>query len=207
MKYVSEYRKAELVQVVLSEIVNEVTQSWVIMEICGGQTHAIVRHGLDQLLPEKIELVHGPGCGGYPADQILAKGSSVNDKCSAKQDDPGIHCRRNSSDQIWEQGMRAETNKMFALVSKAREKAAAGVDYSSRTGALCPFCGKKAKIYRTTPWDGTTRTRYHRCRNTKCLIASLGITIKSVEEDRVVQEPPVGPDIIDQKANEPGQTL
>jgi hydrogenase expression/formation protein HypD len=39
-----------------------VTQPWVIMEICGGQTHAIVRHGIDQLLPEEIELVHGPGC-------------------------------------------------------------------------------------------------------------------------------------------------
>ena len=91
--------------------------------------------------------------------------------------------------------MRQETKNMFALVSKAREKAAAGVDYSSRTGALCPYCGKKAKIYNTRPWEGITRVRYHRCRNTACLIASLGITIKSIEEDRVIQEPPVGPDI------------
>ncbi len=86
------------------------------------------------------------------------------------------------------------TKKMFALVAMAREKAAAGVSYSSRTGALCPFCGKKAKIYRTERWEGSLRVRYHRCQSTACLIASLGITVKSIEEDRVVQEPPVGPD-------------
>ena len=103
--------------------------------------------------------------------------------------------------------MREETIKMFALVAKAREKAATGVDYSSRTGALCPYCGNRAKIYSTKPWEGSTRIRYHNCKNTKCLIASLGITIKSIEEDRVVQKPPVGPDIIDQNANGQGQTL
>jgi hydrogenase expression/formation protein HypD len=62
MKYVSEYRDSKLVQGVLTEIRSVVTQPWVIMEICGGQTHSIVRHGLDQLLPDEIELVHGPGC-------------------------------------------------------------------------------------------------------------------------------------------------
>ncbi len=62
MKYVTEYRDAKLVQVVLADIHKEVTQPWVIMEICGGQTHSIVRHGIDQLLPPEIELVHGPGC-------------------------------------------------------------------------------------------------------------------------------------------------
>jgi hydrogenase expression/formation protein HypD len=62
MKYVSEYRDSKLVQGVLVEIRSAVTQPWVIMEICGGQTHSIVRHGLDQLLPDEIELVHGPGC-------------------------------------------------------------------------------------------------------------------------------------------------
>ena len=62
MKYVTEYRDAELVRGVLNEIQRTVTQPWVIMEICGGQTHAIVRHGIDQLLPPEIELVHGPGC-------------------------------------------------------------------------------------------------------------------------------------------------
>ncbi len=62
MKHVQEYRDADLVRGVLREIRRSVTQPWVIMEICGGQTHAIMRHGLDQLLPEEIELVHGPGC-------------------------------------------------------------------------------------------------------------------------------------------------
>jgi len=62
MKYISEYRDAELVGGVLRKIKRAVTQPWVIMEICGGQTHSIVRHGIDQLLPEEIELVHGPGC-------------------------------------------------------------------------------------------------------------------------------------------------
>ena len=62
MKYVTEYRDAALVGATLREIGRTVTRPWVIMEICGGQTHAIVRHGLDQLLPPEIELVHGPGC-------------------------------------------------------------------------------------------------------------------------------------------------
>lgn len=62
MKYVSEYRNADLVKGVIDEIHQTVTRPWTIMEICGGQTHAIVRHGLDQLLPPEIELVHGPGC-------------------------------------------------------------------------------------------------------------------------------------------------
>jgi hydrogenase expression/formation protein HypD len=62
MKYVSEYRDAALVKGVIDEIHRIVTRPWVLMEICGGQTHAIVRHGIDQLLPPEIELVHGPGC-------------------------------------------------------------------------------------------------------------------------------------------------
>jgi hydrogenase expression/formation protein HypD len=62
MKYVTEYRDAKLVRKTVDKIRETITKSWVIMEICGGQTHAIVRHGLDQLLPTGIELVHGPGC-------------------------------------------------------------------------------------------------------------------------------------------------
>ena len=63
MKYVAEYRDAELVRGVIDEIARTVMRPWTLMEICGGQTHAIVRHGIDQLLPDEIELVHGPG---YP---------------------------------------------------------------------------------------------------------------------------------------------
>ncbi len=62
MKYVTEYRDAALVRGVMDEIRRTVTRPWTIMEICGGQTHAIVRYGLDQLLPPEVELVHGPGC-------------------------------------------------------------------------------------------------------------------------------------------------
>ncbi len=62
MKYVTEFRDVDLVKAALGEIRRMVTRPWVLMEICGGQTHSIVRHGLDQLLPPEIELVHGPGC-------------------------------------------------------------------------------------------------------------------------------------------------
>ena len=62
MKYMDEFRDADLVKRTIGEIQRTVTRPWVIMEICGGQTHAIMRYGLDQLLPPEIELVHGPGC-------------------------------------------------------------------------------------------------------------------------------------------------
>ncbi len=62
MKYIQEYRDKTLVKAVVDEIARKVTRPWVIMEVCGGQTHAIMRHGLDQLIPQQIELVHGPGC-------------------------------------------------------------------------------------------------------------------------------------------------
>jgi len=62
MKYMDEFRDADLVKRTLDEIQRTVTRPWVIMEICGGQTHAIMRYGLDQLLPPEIEMVHGPGC-------------------------------------------------------------------------------------------------------------------------------------------------
>jgi len=62
MKYLDEYRDGSLAQRIVKEIERKVTQSWVLMEICGGQTHTIMRYGLDELLPPLIELVHGPGC-------------------------------------------------------------------------------------------------------------------------------------------------
>lgn len=62
MKYTNEFRDSTLVQNILEEIRTKVSRPWVIMEICGGQTHAIMKYGLDQLLPAEIELVHGPGC-------------------------------------------------------------------------------------------------------------------------------------------------
>jgi hydrogenase expression/formation protein HypD len=62
VKFLQEYRDPEIAQTLLRRIEATVTRPWVIMEICGGQTHAIVRHGIDQVLPKQIELVHGPGC-------------------------------------------------------------------------------------------------------------------------------------------------
>jgi hydrogenase expression/formation protein HypD len=62
MKYLDEYRNPAKAKSLLREIGSIVTQHWVIMEICGGQTHAFLHHGLDAMLPPQIELVHGPGC-------------------------------------------------------------------------------------------------------------------------------------------------
>src|SRR5919109_2467652 len=62
MKYLDEYRDETLARTVVREIERRLTRGWTIMEVCGGQTHAIVKHGIDYLLPQGIELVHGPGC-------------------------------------------------------------------------------------------------------------------------------------------------
>ena len=62
MKYLSEYRDPELVGKDLDEIKETVTRPWTIMEVCGGQTHSLVKNGLLNLLPREITMVHGPGC-------------------------------------------------------------------------------------------------------------------------------------------------
>ena len=62
MKYLDEYRDGRIAGKIVDEIRRVQTRPWVIMEVCGGQTHSIVKHGIDHLLPEGIELVHGPGC-------------------------------------------------------------------------------------------------------------------------------------------------
>jgi hydrogenase expression/formation protein HypD len=62
MKYLDEYRSERLARNIVNEIRRIQTRPWVIMEVCGGQTHSIVKNGIDFLLPEGIELVHGPGC-------------------------------------------------------------------------------------------------------------------------------------------------
>jgi hydrogenase expression/formation protein HypD len=62
MKFLDEYRNHSVAQKIIEEIRRETTKRWVIMEVCGGQTHSIVKYGLDRLLPAEIELVHGPGC-------------------------------------------------------------------------------------------------------------------------------------------------
>ncbi|MBI5022413.1 MAG: hydrogenase formation protein HypD [Ignavibacteriales bacterium] len=62
MKYIDEYRNGEIAQSYIEAIKNIVTRPWTIMEICGGQTHSIVKYGIEELLPEEIILIHGPGC-------------------------------------------------------------------------------------------------------------------------------------------------
>jgi hydrogenase expression/formation protein HypD len=62
MKYLDEYRNERVARKLLNEIRRIQTRPWVIMEVCGGQTHSIVRNGIDFLLPDGVELVHGPGC-------------------------------------------------------------------------------------------------------------------------------------------------
>jgi hydrogenase expression/formation protein HypD len=62
MKYLDEYRNPDLARAILNEISALVTRPWVLMEICGGQTHSLMRYGIDELLPKQVELVHGPGC-------------------------------------------------------------------------------------------------------------------------------------------------
>ena len=62
MKYLSEYRDPELVQQYLEQIHQVTTRPWKIMEICGGQTHSLVKNGILDMLPDKITMVHGPGC-------------------------------------------------------------------------------------------------------------------------------------------------
>jgi hydrogenase expression/formation protein HypD len=62
MKFIDEFRDPGLARKILAEIRSVTTRDWVIMEVCGGQTHALIKNGIDRMLPDKIELVHGPGC-------------------------------------------------------------------------------------------------------------------------------------------------
>ncbi|MFG3023742.1 hydrogenase formation protein HypD [Streptomyces sp. NPDC048254] len=62
MKYLDEFNDPQLARRLLDGIRSVVTRPWALMEVCGGQTHSIIRHGIDQLLPEEVELIHGPGC-------------------------------------------------------------------------------------------------------------------------------------------------
>ena len=62
MKYLDEYRDAEAARKYAREIARVTTRPWTLMEVCGGQTHAIVKFGIDELLPREMTLIHGPGC-------------------------------------------------------------------------------------------------------------------------------------------------
>src|SRR3984885_11396889 len=62
MKYITEYPDSAAAEKLAGAIARTVTRPWTIMEVCGGQTHTIVKYGVDRILPPGIELVHGPGC-------------------------------------------------------------------------------------------------------------------------------------------------
>jgi len=62
MKYMSEYRDPELAKKYLEEIKKTVSQPWSIMEVCGGQTHSLVKNGIIEMLPKEVTMIHGPGC-------------------------------------------------------------------------------------------------------------------------------------------------
>ncbi|MGQ4513888.1 hydrogenase formation protein HypD [Streptomyces sp. DW26H14] len=62
MKYLEEFSDPALARKLLDQIHAATTRPWAMMEVCGGQTHSIIRHGIDQLLPDGVEMIHGPGC-------------------------------------------------------------------------------------------------------------------------------------------------
>ncbi len=83
MKYIDEYRDRQLANEYASAIASITTHPWTLMEICGGQTHSIVKHGIDRLIPSEITLIHGPGCPVcvtpiYLIDQAIAIASQPN---------------------------------------------------------------------------------------------------------------------------------
>ncbi len=84
MKFVDEYRDAKLAEDYAQRIARLVTQPWTIMEICGGQTHAIVKFGIDSLLPPTVALVHGPGC------PVCVTPLELIDKAIAIASQPGV---------------------------------------------------------------------------------------------------------------------
>ncbi len=84
LQMLDQFRDGRLVKGVLDEIRRTITKPWVIMEICGGQTHSIMHYGLDQLLPPEVELVHGPGC------PVCVTSLELIDKALAIASQPGV---------------------------------------------------------------------------------------------------------------------
>jgi hydrogenase expression/formation protein HypD len=84
MKYLTEFRNGEIAQRMAREIRQIATRPWKIMEVCGGQTHSIIRNGIDQMLPPGIEMIHGPGCPVCVTPLVLI------DKALAIAAQPGV---------------------------------------------------------------------------------------------------------------------
>jgi hydrogenase expression/formation protein HypD len=84
MKYLDEFSNPDLARRLLDQIHATVTRPWAMMEVCGGQTHSIIRHGIDQLLPEGVEMIHGPGC------PVCVTPLEIIDKALAIAAQPGV---------------------------------------------------------------------------------------------------------------------
>jgi hydrogenase expression/formation protein HypD len=84
LKYLDEYREPKRVLSVAKEIAKVVTHPWTLMEICGGQTHSIVKHGLEDILPPSLTLVHGPGC------PVCVTSVEILDRAMAIANKPGV---------------------------------------------------------------------------------------------------------------------
>ena len=84
MKYLDEYRDGEIAAKIVAEMRRVQTRPWILMEVCGGQTHSIVKNGIDHLLPSGVELVHGPGC------PVCVTPLEMIDKAHAIARSPGV---------------------------------------------------------------------------------------------------------------------
>ena len=84
MRFVDEYRDADAARRLVDAIARTVTRPWVLMEVCGGQTHTIVKYGIDALLPPAVELVHGPGC------PVCVTSLEMIDRAHAVASRPGV---------------------------------------------------------------------------------------------------------------------
>jgi hydrogenase expression/formation protein HypD len=84
LKYIDEYRDAAAARQLARAIAALTTRPWVLMEVCGGQTHAIVKFGIDELLPKGVELVHGPGC------PVCVTSLELIDRAIAIAERPGV---------------------------------------------------------------------------------------------------------------------
>jgi len=84
MKYLDEFSDPDLARKLVDQIHEVTTQPWAMMEVCGGQTHSIIRHGIDQLLPDGVEMIHGPGC------PVCVTPLEMIDKALAIAEQPGV---------------------------------------------------------------------------------------------------------------------
>jgi hydrogenase expression/formation protein HypD len=84
VKYLDEFSNPDLARKLVDQIHAVTTQPWAMMEVCGGQTHSIIRHGIDQLLPEGVEMIHGPGC------PVCVTPLETIDKALAIAAEPGV---------------------------------------------------------------------------------------------------------------------